>query len=788
MSEITALDDGLPSIASALPVRLDADSLVVRFTGTNLLLVTVAFVGLINGISVVETYVWSVPLLRELLGIVFLTFVPGLIVLVVLGYPDESVATTACFAFGLSLISIMLVGAVASIVLPEVGIARVIELPVLSLSYIGFAALGAAVSDGDITLVLERDQFVSPVTLGLLLLPFLSVLGSVYYHQTGTNSILLALVLVIALLPVCIVAFSDESWYFPLVIWCVSLALLYHGRVIQFYTFTQPLPQITMEQGRWIPNYGAGVGSLLANGVLFPSYAVVTGLPIEVEWNLVNPLLVSFLPVTLYEMFRRYFSPRAALLSVFIFVSSYSFYVLYPTAGRAATPVIFLALLGLAFSTDRLSPRTQHVSLLAFGFGIAVSHYGTAYVVMFALVVGAVAFKTLQLLFRFGISTTISEQVRRVAPAEWFGTSEADLDLETPSILRPSFIGFYAALAISWYLYTAKGAKFATLPRKVLDAMYGVLYTQVTGSAATSFQQSYQAQAITISKYLYVVFGLLMAIGIAATAIRLVVFRDQRVDPGFLAVGTGFFSMFIGSLLPSGNAFAVARVMMIIFVFAVPFAVVGVRELAGAGRWFGRRIGRLSRWVPWPSGSVAIHALAVLLAVFLLLNIGFVSETVTHDVAPSNSLSEHRLEQSENPPLRLRTTKCVPCNIQSHAWVGNKIPPGEATYADITVENQLDFYRGSITAAAPNGTFGYVPIQMNQTDVPSNSYLVLQPRNTDLGGFPIGYKFNFYRKNMSEFTDGNQIYTSGYNHIYHKPSFNRTNASTRPTETPAGRT
>lgn len=772
MSEITALDDRFPSIASALPVRLDADSLVVRFTGTNLLLLTVVFIGLINGMSVIETYVGSIPLIREIFGIVFLTFVPGLIVLVALGFPDESVATTACFAFGLSLIIVMLVGAVASIVLPEVGITRAIELDVLSLSYIGFATIGAAVSDDDISLVLERNQFVNPVALGLLLLPLLSVLGSVYYDQTGINTILLVLVLVIALVPVFIVAFSGESWYFPLVIWCVSLALLYHGRVIQFYTFTQPLPQITMEQGRWIPNYGTGVGSLLANGVLFPSYAVVTGLPIEVEWNLVNPLLVSFLPVTLYEMFRRYFSPRAALLSVFIFVSSYSFYVLYPTAGRAATPVIFLALLGLAFSTERLSPRTRHVSLLAFGFGIAVSHYGTAYVVMFALIVGAVAFKTIQLLFRFEISTYISEQVRRVAPEEWFGTSEEVLDLERPSILRPSFIGFYAALAISWYLYTAEGAKFATLPRKVLDAIYGVLYTQVTGSAATSFQQSYQAQAITISKYLYVVFGLLMAIGIASVAIRLVVFRDQSVNAGFLAVGTGFFSMFIGSLLPSGNAFAVARVMMIIFVFAVPYAVVGVQSMAAVAEWFVRRVGDSSRKGAWSLGGMSYHAIAMMLAVFLLLNVGFVSETVTHDVAPSNSLSQTRLAESEDPNLRLRTTKCSPCHIQSHAWVGSKIPAEESVYADITIENQIDFYRGSITAVAPNGTLGYEQIQKNHTDVPSGSYLVLQPRNTDLGGFPIGYKFDFYRKDMTAFTDGHHIYTSGYDEIYYEPVSN----------------
>jgi uncharacterized membrane protein len=277
-----------------------------------------------------------------------------------------------------------------------------------------------------------------------------------------------------------------------------------------------------------------------------------------------------------------------------------------------------------------------------------------------------------------------------------------------------------------------------------------------------------------------VLVGLFLAIGIAAAVFELVVLRTERIETEYLAVGAGFLSMFIGSLLPSGNAFAVARVMMIIFVFAVPFAVVGVESVARFGYWvlggfagLGRRVQSVTR------GNSAQTFLALFIAIFLLLNTGFVSETITRDVAPSNAISGERLENSDEPPVRLRATKCTPCNVQSHLWVGTKVPAGETIYADVTVDNQLDYYAGTISAKAPDGIFGYTEITRNQTELPPNSFLVLQPRNTDLGGFPIGYKYYFYEKNMSAFTRGNLLYTSGYNQIYYNAPKNASNETSK---------
>jgi|GEM_PF-6406750 len=756
------------------PIQRTEGNFVTKITGSRLFVFSALVLSVVGALAFLETHGISVPLIREFVAVVFLTFVPGLFVLLQFDYNEPALTRTACYAFGLSIFLVMIVGGIASLLFPLVGVDHPLALNWLLGMWFVLTGIFAWTSQNTLILRIPEERFMDPRTLSILLLPLVSILGSVFLKVSGNNLVLLALLIAIAILPVVVMVFADETWYFSLAIWCIALALLYHGRVPDYYTFTQPLPPVTLEHLRWIPNNGEGLGSLLANGVLFPIYAIVTGLPIDVEWNIVNTFLVSFLPVTLYTTFRRYVGSRDALIAACLFMFAYPFYVLYPGAGRAATPVIFIALLGLAYSDDRLPEFVRQLFLLAFGIGIATTHYGTAYVVMFALMVGSAAFVTLQLLVRAEIHERLPARFRPTMPDGGPNIVSRRLDLDVPSVLRPSYIAYYSVFALAWYLYTADSVKFVILPKKVFAAVQGVLYGQATGSAVTSYQQDYSAIAITIGKYLYVVFGVLMAVGIAAAVIRLLFYREESIETGYLAIGIGFFSMFIGSALPSGNAFAVARVMMIIFTFAVPFAVIGARELGGAAKWTLRSIfDRIP--LGWRGNLPSRTTLSLVLAVFLLLNTGVVSETVTNDVAPSNAVSHERLVNSDDPDLRLRATACTPCNLQTHIWIGDRIPANGTIYADTTVGNELDYYAGTLSQRA-NHTHRYSTVKINQTALPSRSYLTLQAHNQDLGGFAIGYRFNFYPKNMSAFTSGKRLYTNGYGAVYYERGARRNEA------------
>ncbi|MUV88598.1 hypothetical protein GJ629_00755 [Halapricum sp. CBA1109] len=149
------------------------------------------------------------------------------------------------------------------------------------------------------------------------------------------------------------------------------------------------------------------------------------------------------------------------------------------------------------------------------------------------------------------------------------------------------------------------------------------------------------------------------------------------------------------------------------------------------------------------------------------VDVGVVSETVTGDVAPSNRVSQERLLDSEDPNLRLRAAACTQCNVQTHAWVAGNLGANDTIYGDVRIDNQRDYYRGTL---ASEGALGlrYKPIQLNQTDLPNGTYLHSQQYSDDLDGFAIGYKFFFFEKNMSAFTDGSRLYSSGYSAVYYE--------------------
>jgi len=735
-------------------IESEGNRITFRLTAWTLLVISgILLAGILAQIGLQRAGL-RIPLLRPVLAVAFLLFVPGAFAYLGFGAPDRSLATTLCYIYGLSLVSIMGVGGIVSVVAPSVGIERPLSLSVLvGVSFV-LAAVLAVWNQSTIALTIHTTDILSPVPLFLLLFPLASVLGTALYATAGINLLLLALLGVIAIMPIVAVVTSAER-YLPLAIWSMSASLVYHGRIFDFFTITQPLPNIVMRTGRWAPNYSEGVGSLLANGVLYPVFAIFTGLPMAAEWNLVNPFIVAMLPVVLFEAYRRFVSSTGAFLSVCIFMFAYSYYVLYPTGGRAATPVIFLGLLALAVSDSELTPSTQQVLVILFGAGVAVTHYGTAYVVMFAFLTASLAFLVLKFLVGINLPARVAGfssdgSLRRSLTT----AGRRPLDIERPAVLRPTFVAYYTAFALGWYLYTGLGGKFSTLPRKVVDGVRGVLYAQTGGSTVTSFQQDYSAISITLAKYLYVVFGLLMAFGIAVAAFKLVVARKEAVPTGQLALGIGFLSMFGGSALPSGNAFAVARVMMIIFTFAAPFVAVGIEEIPAVFESIRPTIdtGRLTTTVR--------VGLALVLAVFFALNSGVVAETVTNGYAPSNQVSEQRLAESEIPALRLRVRDCVQCDIGTHVWIGNNVPQTERVYSDVQMENQLDFYAGSISEQAKQ-TQNYRMVNSSMTDLPPGDYIGLLAHNRDLQGFSIGYKFNFYETDLEPYQDGNIVYRSG---------------------------
>jgi uncharacterized membrane protein len=695
-------------------LALDGDRFVVGVLAVQALVVLIV---------AVEWFGPSVSVLRDVVVTGYLTFVPGTLLLAALGIDRRNLSTMAGYAIGLSFVLVMAVGVVMSLTYPLFGVERPISIGPLVATF-GVLVVGLSVvvyrRERTFRVSVPGREAVDFVPLLLLSLPFVAFLGSATYAVAGNNYVLLAVLTGIALAPLAVAAVRGRSRWLGLGVWAVSLALLYHG---QFGAGGGHQDAVfTIRAGRWVIDSG---GPVLPNAVLYPVYALMNDVSLGLQYDGVNPFFVSFIPLVLYESFRRYLDDDWSFFGACLFMFSFPFYTLYPSGGRIATPVLFLALLGLVLSDTELTSVQKVFLSVVFGAGVGVSHYGTAYLVVFGLLASAVFVRLLML----------HDRLRFGEYAGFFGGLRTDGGVfggRVLSLLRAPYVLFLSAFVVAWYLLTDSARKFEPLPRKIEAQVNGVLYGEFTGDAAEVATKGYGgAESVIISRNMYFVIGVLMVLGVLITVLFRLRRQDQVFDDEYLALGVGFLGVLGASFLPGGSGFNTARVMMIAFAFTVPFVIVGTeRPLTLLARLSGLvDVSRARRF-----GAVL---LAAFLCVFLLFNAGVASELFLHDFAPSQQVSSQRLAESDDVQNRLRVTACTPCNVDTHVWARSHAPPGADIYGDNRAVGEIDFYRGALTER-----LGEYPSKGRYTSMAGlkdgaedGSLVLLLGHNTDTGVF-----------------------------------------------------
>jgi len=584
----------------------------------------------------------SVPGVVTAPPVVFgLTFVPGGLAVLLL-YEDLRVsARTVLYAMGLSLISLLGMGLVINLFLPRVGIKQPLATLPLAVS-VTLIVTGLAVavlrrkSSGTVTASLPLP--LSPVPVLLTLLPLLSILTVTYLNVTQNNGPVLALLVVLGVLPLVAILRFDVRWH-AYAVWFLALAILYHKSFWKNFGFSGSPGVIRAWQAKqWTPGvtevhpYST---ELLQNGVLFPTYARLSGITIITELEVVNPFLVAFIPLGVFVAARQYFGSRHGLLAAGLFSFAHPFYMQYPTAGRAATPVLFLSLFAVVLTDDDTSTLRTSLFGIVFASGIVVTHYGTSYFVMFAIL-GALGFL---LAIRY-LDTLLDERLPEAAPDGGLAVSPRPDTSTAParSVLRWTLALYYTVGAIGWYMYATQGQKFKTLPYHVISSIRTMTDDQVvSGRTGARIQRDYGSQSIRLSKIMYAGFGMLMGFGILYAFYRRFFKRDRSlVDDQYVVLASVMLAIF-GSTFIARN-WGGGRPMMITLAFTTPFSVLGALAIGHASAAIeDSKLGRttFSRWMDRGT-SPPVVVFAVLLLVLFSLNTGLASAVVIDGRSPSN--------------------------------------------------------------------------------------------------------------------------------------------------------
>jgi uncharacterized membrane protein len=734
--------------------RLSIDYNVVVGVLVGGYLLAIAMVALAHLASTVPLIITTPPI------VLALSFVPGALLLLSLDRTEDVGAKWIGYALGVSLMLLMLLGLLINVTLPFVGIERPLSVVPLVASIsmlVATIAVGTVVfRDGDLTVV--APSLFAPTPLAFFLLPTLSVIAISVFNRTGENLPLLAVLVAVALIPLFVYLWTDSRWH-PLAIWTTALAVLYHDSLYSTRTFSgNPVVVTIWNEGRWIP--GTEVGGqasteLLQHGTIFPMYANLADLHIMTQMTVVNPLFVSFIPLALFVAFRRYVESELAFVAASLFVFAHPFYNQYPTAGRAATPVLFLALFAVVLTDTDVRSVTASFLTLLFATGIVFTHYGTSYFVMVSFI-GA--------LVLLGLLWSSDEVFH---PSLQDGSENARTSLRTAfravrrqsrgAVFSWTVVAFYAVVTFSWYLYTNAERAFNLFPRHLSRALEELLTgSSEVGRTGARLQRDYGSQVINLSRRIYIFIGVVMAIGFLVVYYRRYRrgngSRPSRRDDAFLAIGTAMLALFGTTVFI--RTWGGGRPMMISFVFTAVFAIAGVVWL-GRGLERAGDMGRLSN-ITISGETSAVSIFAVLLAVLFVLNSGVVTAAGLDARAPS---------QTPVPSEDYQGT-----DLATHVWVIDNREDGNV-YGDNIAFGHTDWLLPAIVARTENGVGygGEKPrnrIQKLTRPDAGSGYLLLLGHNVETGTFDR-YAGQMPVEDVRPEYRENKVYTTGQSTVYY---------------------
>ncbi len=688
-----------------------------------------------------DTFVINVSLIREILSIFYLLFVPGILMLRIFKLHELSIIETIFYSVGLSISSLMFLGALIDLLLPALGIAKPITLFYILITMTTFVIILSIISyfrdrDYQGNSFIEIKELPSPILLSLCLIPFLAVFGTYLMNYYQSNIILMIMIAVIALMPILVAFNKIPRIIYPFLTFIISLSLLFHTSLISNYIWGWDM-QIeyflaygVIHNSFWNPNYYNSINDMLSITIFGPIISILSGLNITWVLKIVYPLIFSLVPVGLFWIFKKQTSDKIAFLSVFFFMSIFTFYTELNQLGRQEIAEFFFIPFLILLLNDSMRPIKRSILMVIFALSLVVSHYGFAYV--FALTL-AFVYLILFLTDRKLISTLIN-RLRKVNLKDINPIKTKD-----PRI-RITFVALFIIFALSWYIYTAKSFNFISiiLIGAHISGSFTDLFNPQTAQGLYALTVDISSPLHNIAKYLNLLFQLFIGIGVLLSLYKLIItpeiIKFKREFMIFAIVA--LFILFMSIALPYfSSALNETRLYHITLFFLAPFTVIGgIESFKILNKCF-----RRSWTVKETENSLKI--ISILMAVLFLFYIGFIYQvTGDHPTPTSFSISNVDYDVFNQE------------EVSSANWLINN-KNNNNIYAD--------YYRIPLFSSITTE-----PIKSYQYRIYPESYIYLGSYNLKTGKILVNSTSMSYEEYYNIIEQDDKIYDNGGSYVY----------------------
>lgn len=697
----------------------------------------------------------EIPILRQVIGFVYLTFVPGIILLRLLKIHRMGNAETVLLSTGLSISFLMFGGYFLNTILSFLKIDSSLSFSKVIIFITTFIFLLGILS-------YKIDKFypdklpyfkISRSTIFLTLVPVLSLFGTYLVNFQKNNIVLMILIVSIALILVLVVFNKIHSEQYPLAIFIIALSLLFGYSLISTYLTGWDINQEyyvhkqVLNAAFWNSEITSNLNAMLSIVILPAIYSYF--LKIDGAWvfKIVYPIIFSLVPVGLYCIYQRQVnSDKISFLSVFFFMSFITFFTEMLSLARQEIAEFFFVMLIFLTVDETLNKNIRNILLIIFGVSLVTSHYGLSYIYMIFII----------FIFLFSIDLVRTSKIRHL--------NLPDFNLKKSTLYY--FVIFYIVFAIFWYINISNSSVFSSVIY-IGDHIYNTIlidfFNPMSRNSETLMAIGLaDPRFFSLGREIHRALQFLTQIFIIVGFLRIVIYREYTTIKAefFYLIVACLGLLFISIVVPNfASSLNITRVYHIaLFALSPLFVIGGIFILKKSTEFINI------------NNKKEIFCIILILGVmvpYFLFNTGFVYE-MTNDVPNSLFLGAERMRNDNNTKVGFYSQYIQEQDVYSARWYYKNKDVNRRVFADSDSQGKVLLSYGMLDSVTPLSVTSFRNIE-NTNNLYNKYYLYLRKLNVcdDIIVVRFGEEGN--KSIISPLiNDSSNVYSNGCGLIYEK--------------------
>lgn len=548
----------------------------------------------------------DLPFLRQILGFIYLTILPGALLLGMLRLNRYiPVLDKLILVTGLSFSYIIFSGLLINYVYPRLAFDRPLSINSLiitmSLSLVALAVI-SYLRDGSkpFEFSLPRlDAREKALLIPPIIFTSLSILGSQMMNEKSDNTLLMMLFFSIPAYVILLSYVQDSvsDRIYPAAIFLISISIvlvlaLRSDHLIgvdihnEYYIFLR-----TIDSGIWQQTQSSDpvfrlLDACLSVSILPAVYQSILNIDPELLFKILYPVIFSISPLIVYTTSKKLLESFPAMLASIFFMSQLGF-IWASYNPRTSTAVLFFALSMMVIFHTQIDKVARDILFIIFSYSCILSHYSTTYIFFYILIFTWMAMQSRSIYAKHRCRKFVDSCRNHSA------------DMATKRRVSALMLLLFLAMIIFWYVIVT-GGPFDSLKEFVTTTYNSLPQLFNLESKGEGIAQAFGVglDLKQVPQVMTVAFTWLTVIFLSAGVYSMIAdqlgfktlssikecsgFSAKKPDPEFFILAIASFGILAASLaLPYiGRAYGIDRLYIQMMVILSPFFVIGSTVMA----------------------------------------------------------------------------------------------------------------------------------------------------------------------------------------------------------------